>query len=207
MFLFVNRNVLCKIFCLGCSSNWIKYINVDDIKMCNKIWCGFYYPYECIELFLALFRLSLLSSVSSINALCLLLLLYVPDNDLWFYIKAKMNGTNGGINNFMTLSIHINILHFGQIFTLLLLGLSWSFWILEITLWNEAYIRNVNYNSTIYAWYGMKMKRKVLMDVMVLTRMFMQIYYPVANGWLYFPSLLRLFLFLCIINLHKTLNV
>ena len=92
--------------------------------MCNKILCGFYYPYECIELFLALFRLSLLSSVSSINALCLLLLLYVPDNDLWFYIKAKMNGTNGGINNFMTLSIHINILHFGQIFTLLLLGLS-----------------------------------------------------------------------------------
>ena len=29
-----------------------------------------------------------------------------------------MDGTNGGINNFMTLSIHINILHFGQIFTL-----------------------------------------------------------------------------------------
>ena len=103
-----------RFFCWGCSSNCIKYINVDDIKMCNKILCGFYYPYECIELFLALFRLSLLSSVSSINALCLLLLLYVPDNDLWFYIKAKMNGTNGGINNFMTLSIHINILHFSH---------------------------------------------------------------------------------------------
>ena len=113
-----------RFFCWGCSSNCIKYINVDDIKKCNKILCGFYYPYECIELFLALFRLSLLSSVSSINALCLLLLLYVPDKDLWFYIKAKINGTNGGINNFMTSSIHINILHFGQIFTLLLLGLS-----------------------------------------------------------------------------------
>ena len=123
MFSFVNRNVLSKIFLLRVFIQLYKYINVDDIKKCNKILCGFYYPYECIELFLALFRLSLLSSVSSINALCLLLLLYVPDNDLWFYIKAKRNGTNGGINNFMTLSIHINILHFGQIFTLLLLGL------------------------------------------------------------------------------------